>query len=258
MKKVFSSLGLWLTLLFLFIGFFLWRDDLDTEARTKYVKQKMHMTDVNFSEMDKGFEAVRFFADVVDMDDSQNNMIASTVRALFFDKLVATRSGELMASFAQRTPYEIRFWGDVRLHTTDRERFRAEEARYFQTRKELYTTCSVTIWKDDMVITGKELRYNTNTREGELRRNVLIRIWPSASGTGSLTSALAQPADDGVPVWNPSPRPGELQAPAGAGSSPLGLPMDRLPSFTVAVPSATESAGAIASDISNRKQDSSP
>lgn len=203
MKGIFSSVGFWMLMLIIFLVVLMWRDDLE-EARTKYVKQKMRLTDVHFSEMDKGFEAVRFFADVVDMDDSQNNMIATNVRALFFDKQVATRSGELLASNAQRTPYEIRFWGDVRLHTTDRERFRAEEARYFHNRKELFTTCPVTIWKDDMIITGRELRYNTSTREGELKRDVLIRVWPAASATTASVTSTASAADE-VPFWNNPP-----------------------------------------------------
>ncbi len=214
MKGIFSSVGFWMFMLIIFLVVLMWRDDLE-EARTKYVKQKMRLTDVHFSEMDKGFEAVRFFADVVDMDDSQNNMIATNVRALFFDKQVATRSGELLASNAQRTPYEIRFWGDVRLHTTDRERFRAEEARYFQNRKELFTTCPVTIWKDDMIITGRELRYNTSTREGELKRDVLIRIWPAASATTASVSLTASSTEE-APFWN--------GAPFQAASGPMNIP----------------------------------
>ncbi|HNV69567.1 MAG TPA: LPS export ABC transporter periplasmic protein LptC [Candidatus Ozemobacteraceae bacterium] len=242
MKGIFSSVGFWMLMLIIFLVVLMWRDDLE-EARTKYVKQKMRLTDVHFSEMDKGFEAVRFFADVVDMDDSQNNMIASRVRALFFDKQVATRSGELLASYAQRTPYEIRFWGDVRLHTTDRERFRAEEARYFQNRRELFTTCPVTIWKDDMIITGKELRYNTSTREGELRRDVLIRIWPAASGSTPASGTVATAADE-APFWNLPP----MRLATGAAVMPASMPLASLPVTVPALSPATETT--VASSVS--------
>ena len=219
--KITSGLWFWLFVLGGFLALILWGDELAEESRTKYVKEKMRLVDVHFSEMDKGFESVRFFADTVDMDDSQQNMLASNVRALFYDKLVATRSGELLASAAQRSPYEIRFWGDVRVHNTDRERMRTEEMRYFQARKELYTTSPVTIWKDDMIITGRELRYHTGLHEGELRKDVLIRIWPSASGTarqvasGSATGPATLKSLDLPSMPFLSPGSGGLFSPSG-------------------------------------------
>ncbi|HNW34451.1 MAG TPA: hypothetical protein PKM25_05935, partial [Candidatus Ozemobacteraceae bacterium] len=125
-------------------------------------------------------------------DDSQSNMTASTIHAFFFDRMIATKTGELVASWGLKTPFEARFWGDVRLHTSTRERFRGTEMRYFFSRNEMFTSMPVTLWKDDMVITGRELRYNTQTKEGSLARDVLIRVWEAASATASMTARAAE------------------------------------------------------------------
>lgn len=150
---------------------------MEKSVQSQYSKYKMKLRDVHFSEMDDGFEHARMFADEVDMDESQTNMNASNVRSIFFDKQVATRTGELTASWGYRTPFEAKFWGDVKIHTTDMERFSSEEIRYFFSRREIYTNNPVTIWKDDTVITGRGLKYETQSRTGTIENNVVIRIW---------------------------------------------------------------------------------
>ncbi|MBF0498617.1 MAG: LPS export ABC transporter periplasmic protein LptC [Candidatus Riflebacteria bacterium] len=204
MKSIFSNIWFWLAVLILFLAVIFRDSDLEKDAASKYIKGKMKLTDVHFSEMDKGVESARVFADEVEMDDMQTNMVATHVHALFFDKQnasgtteqvatgtaeqVATKTADLTASSATKNPYEIRFFGDARLRTSENERLRADELRYLISRKEIYTSCPVTIWKDDMVLTGKELRFNTENREGDLKRDILIRIWKKASETASVKS----------------------------------------------------------------------
>ncbi|HEY9069673.1 MAG TPA: hypothetical protein VIV61_05415, partial [Candidatus Ozemobacteraceae bacterium] len=159
--------------------------DLEKDVQSRYARQKMRLTNVRFDELEAGFEHATMYADVVDMDDSQNNMTASMIHAFFFDPLVATKTGELVASWGMKTPFEARLWGDVRLHTSTRERYRGEEMRFIFSRNEMFTSMPVTLWKDDMIITGRELRYNTKTKEGSLAREVLVRIWEPASATAS-------------------------------------------------------------------------
>lgn len=180
----------------LFLGIIFWGEDIEKDVRSQYARQKMRLTNVKFDELDAGFEHATMYADVVDMDDSQSNMTASNIHAFFFDKMIATKTGELVASWGSKTPFEARFWGDVRLHTSTRERFRAEEIRYFFSRNEMFTAMPVTLWKDDMIITGRELRYNTQSKEGSLSRDVLIRIWETASATASATARTAAPGAD--------------------------------------------------------------
>lgn len=187
---IFSKLWFWFLMLIFFLTLILYDKDLDKDLQSAYLKQKMHLTDVHFSEMDQSFEQARFYADVVEMDDGQNNMIATNVRGLFFDKLVATRSGELTSKSGSRNQHETMFWGDVKIHTTDRERMRTDELRFIPSRDELYTSFPVTIWKDDMVVTGKELRFNTKTREGGITSNVVIRIWNTGSGTTPVATSV--------------------------------------------------------------------
>jgi LPS export ABC transporter protein LptC len=201
--NVFSKLWFWFVLLILFLTIIMYDFDWEKEWKTTYSRAKMLLNNVHFSEIDHTFEHVRVFADVVDMDDSHSNMIASNVRALFFDKDVATRSGELLASSATKTPQEIKFWGDVRVFTTDNERMRSDELRYYVDRKDVYVPASVTLWKDDMIITGNEMRMNTQSKEGVISRNVVIRIWPSASGTkdpvaSSVEKIASAPFDERI------------------------------------------------------------
>ncbi|MBP7633057.1 LPS export ABC transporter periplasmic protein LptC, partial [Candidatus Ozemobacteraceae bacterium] len=166
-----------------FLGIIFWGEDLEKDALSRYARQKMRLTHVKFDELEAGFENATLYADVVDMDDSQSNMTATNIHAYFFDRKIATRTGELVASWGFKTPFEARLWGDVRLHTSTRERFRGEEVRYFFSRNEIFSSMPVILWKDDMIVTGRELRYNPKTKEGSLARDVLIRIWETASQT---------------------------------------------------------------------------
>jgi len=192
MKEMLGQPWFWFLVLLTFLGVILWDDDFEKGVQSKYAKQKMKLTDVHFSEIDRGFEHARMYADVVDIDDSQNNMYATEVRSLFFDRKIATRTGELIASHAFKTPFEARFWGDVKMRSSDGERMRTNEMRYFFSRKEMYTSMPVTIWKDDMIITGSDFRFNTQTKAGSLNKDVLIRIWKSASSTSATSSGAVE------------------------------------------------------------------
>lgn len=200
----------WLIALIAFIALILHEWSWEKEAQSSYSKARLRMLNVHFSEMDQGFEHARMFADEVDMDDSQSNMNATSVRTLFFDKQVATRTGELIASWGFKTPFEARFWGDVRLRTSDGERLRTDNMRYFLSRKELNTTMPVTIWKDDMVITGVGMTYNTQLREGSLHREVRIRIWPSTASAPAADLAsegIQTRLPDSADIASSSPLP---------------------------------------------------
>lgn len=191
-----------------FLGIIFWGEDLEKDAQSQYARQKMRLTNVKFDELEAGFENATLYADVVDMDDSQSNMTATNIHAFFFDRKIATRTGELVASWGLKTPFEARIWGDVRLHTSTRERFRGEEMRYFFSRNEMFTSMPVTLWKDDMIVTGRELRYNPKKKEGSLARDVLIRIWETASQTASATlktvaSAVARIPPASAPIAHP-------------------------------------------------------
>jgi len=224
LKDIFSKIWFWFIMLILFLALIMYDRDFEKEVKTNYQKAKMQLSKVHFSEIDQTFEHARVFAEEVEMDESQNNMLASRVRSIFFDKEVATRTAELVASSASKNPLEVVFWGDVKFKTSENERLRTEELRYAINRKELYTTLPVTIWKDEIVITGKDLRYNTQTKEGSLARDVLIRIWKTASSTAKVEKKpkivrelenASPPSDienmfeafpasgDIIPVWNP-------------------------------------------------------
>lgn len=206
--NIFAKGWFWFLVLLVFLVIILKDDSLEKDLRSTYAKARMRLRQVHFSEIDQGFEHARLYAVEVDMDDSQTNMNATQVQTLFFDKQVATRTGQLVASWAFKTPFEARFWGDVRLRSSDGERLRTEELRYFFSRKELYTSMPVTIWKDNMIITGREFRFNTQTRAGSLERDVLIRIWPAATTTvaspAPAIASAAAPEDTGHFVEIPS------------------------------------------------------
>ncbi|RCK81296.1 MAG: hypothetical protein OZSIB_2165 [Candidatus Ozemobacter sibiricus] len=206
--NIFAKGWFWFLVLLVFLVIILKDDSLEKDLRSTYAKARMRLRQVHFSEIDQGFEHARLYAVEVDMDDSQTNMNATQVQTLFFDKQVATRTGQLVASWAFKTPFEARFWGDVRLRSSDGERMRTEELRYFFSRKELYTSMPVTIWKDNMIITGREFRFNTQTRAGSLERDVLIRIWPAATSTvaspAPAIASAAAPEDAGHFVEIPS------------------------------------------------------
>ncbi len=202
MKNFFLSYKFWMTILVLFIGIILWDDDIEKGIKKSYVKHRMKLDGVNFSEMDSGFEHAKMFADEVDMDDNQNNMVASNVRTLFYKKDVATWSGTLLSRRAMKNPFESKFWGDVRMFSTDKQKMRTEEIRYFFNRKELYTQKYVTIWKGNAVITGRGLRYNTQTKEAKLEQDVMIRIWNDpASSSADIASSTGKTATM-TPVMN--------------------------------------------------------
>ena len=131
MKAIVSSYWFWFFALAGFLAIILWGEDLTKTSSVTIVKQQMQLNDVHFSELDHGFEHIRVFADEARMDDMQNNVTASKVRALFFDRMVATKTAELLASWADKTPFEAKFWGDVRFHSSDRKRFRTHAVRYF-------------------------------------------------------------------------------------------------------------------------------
>eukprot|EP01156_Anaeramoeba_ignava_P002289 Anaeramoba_ignava/a218003_25.p3 GENE.a218003_25~~a218003_25.p3 ORF type:complete len:192 (+),score=21.69 a218003_25:1166-1741(+) len=163
----------------------------------------MTMRNVNFSEMDKGFEHAKLFADFVEMDDHQNNMTASNVRTIFFRREIATWTGHLRSHRAMKNPFEAKFWGDVKINTTDNEKMRTEELRYFFNRKELFTQNPVTIWKENAIITGKGLRYNTQTKEAHISQQVKIRIWQeNASESENIETKIENPVAS-IPVAPP-------------------------------------------------------
>jgi LPS export ABC transporter protein LptC len=137
----------------------------------------MNLTNVNFSQVDNGFEQAKLYAKSVNMDENQNNMNASTVKAYFFKEDNASFTGTLLSEKALKNPFEVKFWGNIRAWTTDEDKLKTEEMRYYFSRKELYTQKPVTIWKDNAVITGIGLRYNTQTKEAHINQNVKIRIW---------------------------------------------------------------------------------
>lgn len=154
-------------------------DTLEKELRSSYLKAKMQLKKVYFNELDQGIEYAKVFADLVEMDDFMNNMVATNVKVIYIDKNNASKTGYLVASYASKSPLEAKFWGDVRVFTTEEERLRTEELRYYFSSREIFTNMPVTIWKDNMIITGQDLRYNLNTKTGLLGRNVVIKIWDS-------------------------------------------------------------------------------
>lgn len=184
MKNLLTSFWLWGIVLTFFIAIILWDDKIQENVVNTYVKHRMVLTDVNFSQIDKGFEEAKMHAETVDMDDNQNNMNATNVKTNFFKQDNASFTGTLLSDKALKNPFEVKFWGDVRGWSTDGDKIRTEEMRYYFNRKELYTQKPVTLWKDNAVITGIGMRYNTQTKEAQINQQVMIRIWnKNASGT---------------------------------------------------------------------------
>jgi LPS export ABC transporter protein LptC len=176
-KQILLSFWFWSLILLGFIVIILWDDTLEKGVKADYVKHKMILTDVNFSQVDKGFETARLYADRCEMDDNQNNMEADAVRVMFFKEEVATWTGRLISKKALKTPFEANFWGNVRMWNSDNERFKTEKARYFINRKELYTKLPVTMYKDNMVVYSIGMSYLTETKELKLTNKVIIKIW---------------------------------------------------------------------------------
>lgn len=177
MKNLLISYWFWGILLSTFVVIILWDDKIEEGVLNAYIKHRMVLRDVNFSQVEAGFEHARLYADICEMDDNQNNMEASNIRTMFFKENVATWSGRLISERAIKNPFEIKFWGDVRAWNSDRERIRSEEMRYYFNRKELHSQKPVTLWKDDAVITGLGMSYNTQTKEATINQQVMIRIW---------------------------------------------------------------------------------
>jgi len=184
MKNFLLSYWLWAIILTTFIVIILWDEGL--EQATSYVKYRMVLKNVNFSQVEGGFEHARLYADICDMDDSQNNMNASNVRTIFYKQDQATWTGKLISERALKNPFEAKFWGDVRGWNSDNERIRTDELRYYFNRKELHTQMPVTIWKDNAILTGLGLRYNTRDKEAQINQQVVIRIWEAASKTTAV------------------------------------------------------------------------
>ena len=203
-KNILMSFWFWGLLLAGFIAIILWDDKIEEGVKAAYVKHRMMLKDVNFSQVEGGFEHARMFADLCEMDDNQNNMDATNIRTIFYKQNVATWSGWLLAEKGLKNPFEAKFWGDVRAWNTERERIRTEEMRYYLNRKELHSQKPVTIWKDDAVITGLGMSYNTQTKEATINQQVVIRIWnKNASQTANASeSSMVKGIPAAPPIEN--------------------------------------------------------
>lgn len=188
MKNFILSYWLWGAILAIFISIILWDDKISDGVKKSYVKHQMTLKNVNFSQVEGGFEHARMYADLCEMDDNQNNMNATNIRTQFFKKDVATWSGILLAERGIKNPFEARFQGNVRGWNTDEERIKTDELRYYFNRKELHTQKPVTLWKKDTVITGIGMNYNTQTKEATINQQVLIRIWNASASQTVKTS----------------------------------------------------------------------
>lgn len=200
MKNLLTSFWLWGILLATFIAIILWDDKIQENVVNAYVKHRMVLTDVNFSQIEKGFEEAKMHAEMVDMDENQNNMNATNIKTLFFKRDNASFTGNLIADKAIKNPFEVKFWGDVRTWTTDGDKLRTEEMRYYFNRKELFTQLPVTIWKDNAVITGTGMRYNTQTKEAQINQQVMIRIWNDNASETLKTSPDKLPVPEAPPL----------------------------------------------------------
>lgn len=176
-KNVFSSFWFWGILLVAFIAIILWDDSIEGNAKGTYIKHLMTLDNVNFSQIENGFEHARMYATNCVMDENQTNMEARDIKMLFFKEDVATFTGRLIAASATKSPFEAKFYGDVRLWDTDNERMRTEEMRYLFNRKELTTQRPITVWKDNAVLTGLGMTYKTETKEIRINQQVVIRLW---------------------------------------------------------------------------------
>lgn len=189
-KNLLGSYWFWGIILVTFIVIILWDDKIEEGVKNAYVKHRMVLKNVNFSQIESGFEQARMYADLCDMDDSQNNMNATNIRTVFYKPDLATWTGILLSERGLKNPFEAKFWGDVRGWNSDNERFKSEEMRYFFNRKELHTQMPVTIWKDDAVLTGLGFRYNTVEKEAQINQQVTIRIWEKNAANSSSTRNL--------------------------------------------------------------------
>ncbi|MFZ5950502.1 MAG: hypothetical protein ACOYXC_07340, partial [Candidatus Rifleibacteriota bacterium] len=104
MKTFFTSFWFWGILLVTFIVIILWDDKIQETVINSYIKHRMILTDVNFSQVEKGFEEAKMHAEIVDMDENQNNMNAVNVRTLFYKRDNASFTGTLLAEKALKNP----------------------------------------------------------------------------------------------------------------------------------------------------------
>lgn len=199
-KNIFLSYWLWGIVLLSFIVIIMWDEKIEEGVKKAYIKHRMVLKDVHFSQVEGGFEHARMYADLCDMDDNQNNMNATNIRTVFYKKEIATWTGILLSDRGLKNPFEAKFWGNVNGWNSDNERFKTEELRYFFNRKELHTQKPVTIWKDDAVLTGLGFRYNTQDKEAQINQHVVIRIWEK---NATDTAVDPQVIDTGVPVAPP-------------------------------------------------------
>ncbi len=176
-KNLLSSFWFWGFMLVAFVAIILWDDDVEENAKGNYVKHRMALDNVNVSQIENGFEHSRMYATQCEMDDSQSNMEANDIKVLFFKEEIATYTGHLIAASATKSPFEAKFFGNVRLWNTDNERMKTEEMRYLFNRKELSTQKPITAWKDNAVLTGLGMTYNTESQELTVNQQVVIRLW---------------------------------------------------------------------------------
>ena len=122
---------------------------------------------------------------------------------MFFKEEVATFTGRLIAASATKTPFEAKFWGDVRFWDTDNERMRTEEMRYLFNRKELSTQRPVTFWKDNAVLTGLGMTYNTENKEITINQQVVIRLWEDEKEKEAPKQLTDKDPISGLPIATP-------------------------------------------------------
>lgn len=176
-KNILSSFWFWGFALVAFITIILWDDGFEENAKGNYIKHRMTLSNVNVSQIENGFEHSRMYAVNCAMDDSQSNMEASDIKVLFFKEDVATYTGHLISASATKSPFEAKFYGNVRLWDTDNQRMKTEEMNYLFSRKEMTTKKPITIWKDNAVLTGLGMTYNIDNKEITINQQVVIRVW---------------------------------------------------------------------------------
>ena len=201
-KKMLSSFWFWGFMLVAFIAIILWDDDSDEGVKTAYIKAQMTLNHVNFSQIENGFESARMYAENCTIDDSQTNMDADDMKVLFFKENVATYTGRLIAASATKNPFEAKFLGNVRFWDTDNLRMRTEEMRYLFNRKELTTQKPITIYKDNAVLTGLGMTYNTQTQEAVINQQVVIRLWEDKQKENKKQEVIDKDPISGLPVAN--------------------------------------------------------
>ena len=197
-----SSFWFWGFMLVAFIAIILWDDDSDEGVKTAYIKAQMTLNHVNFSQIENGFESARMYAENCTIDDSQTNMDADDMKVLFFKENVATYTGRLIAASATKNPFEAKFLGNVRFWDTDNLRMRTEEMRYLFNRKELTTQKPITIYKDNAVLTGLGMTYNTQTQEAVINQQVVIRLWEDKQKENKKQEVIDKDPISGLPVAN--------------------------------------------------------